>query len=82
MSTIMSIKELAEKLNLNNNTIRTILCRQEFTKYATYRRVENRRSGICYFIDSCFLNNLLSYMQKRLAYDQIRIIRRWINEYD
>ena len=79
MKEIMDIKELSEVLELNNHTVRTFLCRQEFVKYATYQRVQNRRSGISYHINNEFLNDLLNLLKQKRLLKQIQITKELLN---
>lgn len=78
----MSCKEIGDKIELNLNTIRTLLCRQEFNKYVTFHRDKGTRKGICFHINKSFLQDLLDLMETKHLYKQINLVGRWINEYN
>lgn len=79
--TIMDCNEIGRKIELNNSTVRTFLCRQEFNKYATYQRVNSTRSSICFNISKDFLIDLQELMDTKMLYKQYKLVEKWKNEY-
>lgn len=81
MITVMDCKEIAEKIGMSPNTIRTLLCRQEFNKYVTYQKFHKVRGRICFKVDYSFLKNLKNYFEMKASYEKSRKVKRWMDEY-
>jgi hypothetical protein len=81
MNKCMNCKEIGDKIKLGEYTTRIILCRQEFSKYATYHKSKVGYARISYKIKLGFLDNLLEILELKRLGKQADIVRRWKNEY-
>lgn len=68
-----TLNEIAEIININCETLRTLLCRSEFTKYISKRKEGNKNKKVFLFNKS-FSNDLKNILEIKRRYGCIKLL--------